>query len=518
MKKLVVLLGFLVVIGVTDYSWAAATCNSPIILGFDGNQDPDDDEFLYASETEFQKTETGYTNTGNQNSGSGYGYECDEIRSPSCGCLSTITLNKGHVFKGQVINRKVTYQCICGLDDYWTVVNDGICHTKGFGDINVGGCVTENGKCRVLTNIDCSGYTQTDNSAIEFQGICREGPTFVCKATKCKSGMKVNGNGICVADSSQQPTCGSHKNGDKWSVSCDTISIANGKTCGCRCNSDGTTTCYVTECAKGTLTDEIAPSGEYKGKYKKCTVASNSNPGNGGGNGGGSERVGKCHPSVCVSDICKACCAKPASETIWDRTGQACQCVNGGTFVNENGQWVCKIESNSPVVSTYNCDTTLMGKMAGWKVQCAKNSDVLALITDLETYCSGKPNESVFLRLYDEVKTNVATCGTPVLGDDDDTDAQLSAARGKITKSASTLKSMSEGFKVSVWKNKEGNFNTARLASDSIAGVVLGTAGGLITSNVVKKNQVKSGFEDIQCTIGGQVVADWGDEFRVGIQ
>lgn len=95
---------------------------------------------------------------------------------------------------------------------------------------------------------------------------------------------------------------------------------------------------------------------------------------------------------------------------------------------------------------------------------------------------------------------------------------EMTAARNKIKKSANTLKSMSETFKVSVWKNKEGKFNTARLASDSIAGVVLGTAGGLITSSVVKKNQVKNGFEDIQCVIGGQVVADWGDEFRVGIQ
>ena len=56
------------------------------------------------------------------------------------------------------------------------------------------------------------------------------------------------------------------------------------------------------------------------------------------------------------------------------------------------------------------------------------------------------------------------------------------------------------------------------MLSDSIAGVVLGTAGGLITSNVVKKNQVEDGFEDLQCTVGGQVVAGWGDEFRVGIQ
>ena len=71
---------------------------------------------------------------------------------------------------------------------------------------------------------------------------------------------------------------------------------------------------------------------------------------------------------------------------------------------------------------------------------------------------------------------------------------------------------------VTVWKNAEGKFNTARLASDSIAGVVLGTAGGLITSSVVKKNQVEDGFEDLRCTIGGQDVANWGDQFRVGIQ
>ena len=68
----------------------------------------------------------------------------------------------------------------------------------------------------------------------------------------------------------------------------------------------------------------------------------------------------------------------------------------------------------------------------------------------------------------------------------------------------------------SVWKTADGKFNTACLLSDSIAGVVLGTAGGLITANVVKKNQIEEGFEDLRCTIGGQAVADWGDEFSVG--
>lgn len=106
---------------------------------------------------------------------------------------------------------------------------------------------------------------------------------------------------------------------------------------------------------------------------------------------------------------------------------------------------------------------------------------------------------------------------------DEQTKCVLSAtftATQTVNSVYSQLTSIHNKFRddVSVWKNEEGKFNTARLASDSIAGVVLGTAGGLITSSVVKKNQVENGFEDIKCTIGGQNVAEWGDEFRVGIQ
>lgn len=88
----------------------------------------------------------------------------------------------------------------------------------------------------------------------------------------------------------------------------------------------------------------------------------------------------------------------------------------------------------------------------------------------------------------------------------------------KVKKIVADLDQKAANFKRSDWKNEDGKFNTSRLISDSVAGVVLGTAGGLITSSVVKKSQVKSGFEDLNCAIGGQVVAGWGDEFLVGIQ
>ena len=80
------------------------------------------------------------------------------------------------------------------------------------------------------------------------------------------------------------------------------------------------------------------------------------------------------------------------------------------------------------------------------------------------------------------------------------------ASRRRIEGAISDIDSIVSTLDRSKWKNAEGGFNTSRLLSDSIAGVVLGTAGGLITSHVVKKNQVEGGFEDIQCTVGGQVV------------
>ena len=68
-----------------------------------------------------------------------------------------------------------------------------------------------------------------------------------------------------------------------------------------------------------------------------------------------------------------------------------------------------------------------------------------------------------------------------------------------------------------VWKNEEGKFNTARLASDLGAAVVLGTVGGVVSGTVIKKKQIKKGFESLQCYIGGKPMAGWGDTFNVDL-
>ncbi len=257
----------------------------------------------------------------------------------------------------------------------------------------------------------------------------------------------------------------------------------------------------------------------------KCTPKKES----GGDNGSGSDTVGKCHPSVCKSEICRACCAKPSNETIWDRTGQVCQCMNGGNFIKENNQWICKVDSSQVAGPKEDCDPTLLAKVKDWVLQCSSylnKPGADELVSELDRileYCEGQNvKNDVFLRLYDDLKEMVdkvcvesTVAPQPV---EDNNAGNVANAKKRISKLHESLDSMRSGFKRSVWRDKDGDFNTSRLLSDSIAGVVLGTAGGLITSNVVKKNQVEDGFEDIQCTIGGQVVATWGDEFRVGIQ
>ena len=120
-----------------------------------------------------------------------------------------------------------------------------------------------------------------------------------------------------------------------------------------------------------------------------------------------------------------------------------------------------------------------------------------------------------FVRLMDiNVTRNITTTATVTI-QGKTADESRARIKNLVANLRAAADSLGDG---SVWKNKEGGFNSARLVSDSVAGVVLGTAGGLITSHVIKKNQIKGGFEDISCTVGGQVVAGYADDFVVGVQ
>lgn len=170
------------------------------------------------------------------------------------------------------------------------------------------------------------------------------------------------------------------------------------------------------------------------------------------------------------------------------------------------------------------CGPDVIKNLDEWGRSCQFDDDVMVSVGRLRQYCESPKDSSLnFDEEYKKLQARVSVkCGPDVMSVSLATQAMpprvetLKVSAQKIRTIAAHISSMSASLGVSAWKTKEGNFNSARLVSDSVAGIVLGTAGGLITANVIKKNQVGAGFEDIHCAVGGQIVADYGDKFLVG--
>ena len=228
---------------------------------------------------------------------------------------------------------------------------------------------------------------------------------------------------------------------------------------------------------------------------------------------------------------CVACCHVASSVANWNgnscvcaqfpdqmkfvpntnpKTGGVCLKSNDGLSEEDREDALAEI---SPI-ELYECDPAKIAQVFTWQTQYANNSQISAQITAILQYCDDiHRTELQFNSMYNQLQILINNAN-----DAAELNQRQTSSRRNIERAMSDIDSIRSTLDQSKWKNADGGFNTSRLLSDSIAGVVLGTAGGLITSHVVKKNQVENGFEDIQCTVGGQVVANWGDEFQVGIQ
>lgn len=228
---------------------------------------------------------------------------------------------------------------------------------------------------------------------------------------------------------------------------------------------------------------------------------------------------------------CVACCHVTSSVANWNgnscvcaqfpdqmkfvpntnpKTGGVCLKSNDGLSEEDREDALAEI---SPI-ELYECDPAKIAQVFTWQTQYANNSQISAQITAILAYCDDiHRTELQFNSMYNQLQILINNAN-----DAAELNQRQTSSRRNIERAMSDIDSIRSTLDQSKWKNADGGFNTSRLLSDSIAGVVLGTAGGLITSHVVKKNQVENGFEDIQCTVGGQVVANWGDEFQVGIQ
>ncbi|MBR1380801.1 MAG: hypothetical protein IJ560_04445 [Alphaproteobacteria bacterium] len=448
------------------FNSAFAGCNSAIVVSYSGTQDPDDDEFLYENSSQFEASKSGYKNTRKMNSGDGKAWECDRVHPASCKNGEVVTMSAGHVFKGKVIGRSVKYQCNAKLvgNDKWVVVDDGMCNSRQFGDIEIGHYYGT-----LLSRSDCSGYEISDSTyGVKFRLYCLSGRKLKCVATECKTGMTPDSNGLCKSNAPKpKPTPQPKPQPTPQPTPYPTPPRGGG--------------------------DSIA----------KCI------------------RERGCDYLGTSAGECRACCAV-GNWARWNFGGaqNKCVCMNGGVaddtkkFDIQTSTCIPVNQSDVPVTK-YTCDVEKLQKIIQWSAKCAANAEIMTQINWLIQHCEAADiTEVVFLGVYADLVSAIAAannCEKQVVDNDETIRVRISASINKIKKYQANLDA-------SVWKSADGDFNTARLASDSIAGVVLGTTGALVTSHIVKKNQLKSGFEGISCTIGGQEVATYGDEFTVGIR
>lgn len=200
------------------------------------------------------------------------------------------------------------------------------------------------------------------------------------------------------------------------------------------------------------------------------------------------------------------CKAASATSAFWSPTLNKCDCSDKSKLWSDS-QKQC-------VEKSADCDVATISWLHEMQLKY-NDADITKAIVNILDFCTKNSSN----RSQNELENNITNLKVLIQNYEN---AKIQKSK-EITDSANNIKLLYgniSGLKneASVWKDKEGDFNKSRLISDSVAGVVLGTAGGLITSSVIKKNQTENGFEDISCTVGGQVVAGWNDEFTVGIR
>ena len=479
-----------------------------------------------------------------------FAYECrwDDIKVGN-----TIKLDAGHVFEGQVIDHVVRYLCTNHgwVDASCTGLNGEIIlfaqHAKGD-----------------LTKEQCAEYssTFTDENGLVYNALCRKNQVLVCKAKTCWDNSAADGAGKCPTKPAETET--TTKLSDNKPAETKT-SATSGK------NTTKKTSTTATKRPTGNgagycklQTRDFTGTSDYdmdeylyrdSGTWE-FYASSRARP------VGSAVQVYECNGR---SDAPDNACPEGATKILRAGAGIGNQtvastgeyvfvCTNNSSIKSDSYKWLYTpiqercLYTSSNVPTQDNIDGQMLYYSSDYNVYC-RNIEQVATKAEADQKMGpagrdgkdGKDGKDGRDGIdgkdgkdgRDGKDATQAAAGTNATGmhtieatakittsrnDATSMQSRQSASQSRISRLSGKLKEMQDGFKVTVWRNEDGTFNTTRLASDSIAAVVLGTTGGLVTSHVVKKNQVNKGFDDIQCTVGGQSVAGWGDEFRVGIQ
>lgn len=438
-------------------AFAALYCPGSTV-SFQWLQDSDDDEFMYTHEDTFKEAQACEDDNGCELK-KGFVYECDNEQG--CGHYKYFLTTETSYFKGSKTGPNKLYQCVLNNSDEWQLRSYTACTTlpENYTDLS-----------DKIVNLDGRDFT-----------LITYGTNITCYLTPDMRD--------CLNAKKSDPKV-------KW----DTVL----NECSCR-ESNGQE--YVwnkiqKKCVPSASSHKPAPNKDKPDPNKDII-----NP---------PADKKTCREQRTTTEG-KACCDLPKEVAEW--TGKECRClVSGMKFVERNGRGYCEA-TQSDKTKPFECNTDTLDLIANWSTQCKDNADIMALIDKIQEMCrTNTKSEQDFNKLWGSLlELQPQNCTQT---SNTDVTITITKLTERVNDAYSRLVSIHNKFRdeKSVWKDKDGNFNTARLASDSIAGVVLGTTGALVTSHVVKKNQVENGFEDIKCTIGGQNVSQWGDQFRVGIQ
>lgn len=518
------------------------------ILEYSGTQRPDDDEFLYKNKTDhtgalaafspevtvdkFLNREGAYHNA--------WGYECDRFNSESCTKDDTVIMPAEHVFMGKEISVGRTYKCNTWVvgNDSWQVLYENECRSLTLGIMKVG---AEKTSTDLGEDIDKS-WCDYLNAKIEsgngenvklFKVKCVEHEKLQCLPYKCEDGYELKGD-KCVIEIKEK---------EEEKTGCILYLTAKDRSRQILKDEEEASYNFTAD-----ELQEIMTKGKvkYKGGRVPAEVEAAWRSGKAKDPnaiyrficGNPFYRVVDCVDSYELDENGK-CVKKGTGKTCRERrkgmsreaiaccdtgnlaewTGTECKCKNPKTEfkIDGNGTGKCIPKAgndgpvNPPVLPVPSKDCPDDAYPSDDNKTCICNDDTNMMYDGKECVCRAEKtvkegNQCKCTEKNKELKN----------GKCEWSEAYLATIKIEIDKYYSKLTEISDSFKVSEWRDAEGKFNTARLASDSIAGVVLGTVGGVVTANLVKKAQVKQGFEDLQCYIGGQSVADYGDGFVVG--
>ena len=529
------------------YTTAYADC-TPVKLNYSVSE-VDDDEYLYMNKEQHELALEGYKSY--KTSGRGIGYECDKYNSGSCTTDDKVTLPAGHWFMGEEVNKTQTYAC-----KTWKVGNDKWVPIEH--DV-VKQCTFIDGK-----RYDIGASIEIDCSKIPPKGL----PSAADARTgdKCHlSCMKTRSDGsaksywsvkeclpgvppVEFSESDQIYTekipgykkCS--KNGDEGCPDGQRRATKNLQITQVNCDGDVCKPIYLGQCYPEKMLScyEAIDNGEkavWNGakclcvgtkmeldyKTKKCSAADDL-----------CQRLKKEN----ATDERLACC-RAGKETEWvdanggnardsiGRDGEYCKCTNDNMewsydAANKTGKCENKQSPQEPELPE-DGEGIVEGQTCwySFKFSAICNGRTIVEsgkinITELmrNEQCNDK---KALYKIADDLSTRTKAYASKWLADNCK-DGEVIVGGSKYNAELNRAKVKLDalfGGKRTVWRTEEGKFNTARLASDATAGVVLGTVGGIVSGKVIKKKQLEKGFDALQCTVGGQKMADYGDTFQV---